>query len=60
MPHPKRRTSKSSARQRRTHKKLTAPTVISCPNCAEAVRPHHVCPSCGQYRGQEVLSTTTM
>lgn len=54
MAHPKRKTSKSVSRKRRTHKKLTAPGLISCPNCSEAMRPHHVCPSCGQYKGRDV------
>ena len=57
MAHPKRKTSKSVARKRRTHKKLQAPTLVNCPNCNEAVRPHHVCAYCGQYRGQDIIDT---
>lgn len=57
MAHPKRKTSKSVARKRRTHQKLTAPSLGSCPNCSEPVRPHHVCGYCGQYKGQEVIDT---
>ncbi|MDF1565747.1 MAG: 50S ribosomal protein L32 [Deltaproteobacteria bacterium] len=54
---PKKRTSKQKKRQRRSHDALKAPNVISCPNCNEPVLPHHVCPSCGQYKGREVLAS---
>ncbi len=57
MAHPKHKTSKSVARKRRTHQKLTAPALVNCPNCNEAVQPHHVCRSCGHYKGQEVIDT---
>jgi len=57
MAHPKRKTSKSVGRKRRTHYKMTAPQVVNCPNCNEAVKPHHVCGYCGQYKGQEVIDT---
>jgi len=57
MAHPKRKTSKSVSRKRRTHQKLTPIALVDCPNCSEAVRPHHVCPACGHYRGQQVVDT---
>lgn len=53
---PKKKTSKMKQRLRRTHFKATAPNVISCPNCNEPVLPHRVCPSCGQYKGREVMT----
>ena len=37
---PFRRVSKTAKRQRRTHLKKTAPTVITCPNCGEVLAPH--------------------
>lgn len=52
---PKRRTSKAKKRQRRSHIKLQAPGLVSCPNCGEAIRPHRVCPECGHYKGREVV-----
>lgn len=53
---PKKRTSKMKQRLRRTHLKLQAPNVISCANCNEPTLSHRVCPSCGQYKGREVLT----
>jgi large subunit ribosomal protein L32 len=49
---PKRRTSKSKKRMRRTHYKAVAPTLSPCPKCGEARVPHRVCPNCGYYRGE--------
>jgi large subunit ribosomal protein L32 len=52
---PKRKTSPSRRNMRRSHHRL-APTVHEeCSNCGEQKRPHHVCPSCGQYKGREVV-----
>lgn len=52
---PKRRTSKARKRKRRTHWKLTSPNMVECPQCHELKLPHRVCPSCGQYKGKEVV-----
>ena len=57
MPVPKRKTSKSKRDMRRTHQKLTAPNLASCPQCGEAIQPHHACPSCGTYKGRTVIET---
>jgi len=54
---PKRKTSKSKRDKRRTHKKLAAPAVTSCPQCGETVLPHHACQSCGSYKGRTVIET---
>lgn len=53
---PKRKMSKMKSRKRRTHYKAALPTVVRCPQCDELKVPHHVCPSCGTYRGRQVLS----
>ena len=52
---PKRKRSKSKRDKRRTHQKVAGPNVIACPECGEAKLPHHVCPSCGTYKGRTVL-----
>lgn len=52
---PKRRHSNQRTRLRRTHYKLSVPALAECPACHAPVRPHHVCPSCGIYRGRHVI-----
>ncbi|MEW5761787.1 MAG: 50S ribosomal protein L32 [Bacillota bacterium] len=52
---PKRRTSKQRKRLREAQQKLTAPQLVSCPQCHAPVRPHRVCPACGYYRGRKVV-----
>lgn len=54
---PKRKTSKARRDKRRTHKKAEAPNLIECPQCGEATLPHHACPSCGNYKGRNVVAT---
>ncbi len=54
---PKRKTSKSKRDKRRTHQKLSAPNLSTCPQCGEPVQPHHACSSCGSYKGRTVIET---
>ncbi len=54
-PLPKRKLSKARKGRRRSHDALQAVHLVKCPNCAAMRRPHEVCPSCGQYRGETVL-----
>jgi large subunit ribosomal protein L32 len=54
---PKRRTSPSNRNKRRAnHDKVTAPNLVPCPNCGEMSIPHRICPSCGHYKGREVVA----
>lgn len=53
---PKRRRSKTKRLTRRSHDALTVTTTATCPNCGAKVLPHHVCPECGQYKGQQVVA----
>ena len=57
MANPKHRTSKSKRDMRRSHDKLTAPNVSTCPQCGETKLPHHACPNCGTYKGRTVIET---
>jgi large subunit ribosomal protein L32 len=52
---PKRRHSKTRRDKRRTHWKLAAPAVTSCPQCGSKKLPHRVCPNCGTYGGTKVI-----
>jgi len=53
---PKRKHSKARSRKRRGgHMKLSAVKSLPCPKCGELMIPHHVCPSCGHYRGKDVM-----
>ena len=60
MPVPKKRTSKSRQGQRRSHDKLSQPTMSECPQCHEMLMPHHVCSHCGFYKGKEVMEVETV
>jgi len=55
---PKRKSSKSTVRtRRRCHgRKAEAIATKPCPQCGAAQRPHRICPSCGYYRGRQVIT----
>jgi len=55
-PLPKRKLSYGRTHRRRAHHALTPMQLIACDNCGEMKPPHIVCPSCGYYRGREVVS----
>ncbi|NLF02741.1 MAG: 50S ribosomal protein L32 [Anaerolineales bacterium] len=54
---PKRKISKRRGASRRSMSWGLKPKqqFVICPNCGAATRPHHVCPSCGLYRGEKVV-----
>ena len=56
MAHPKHKLSKQPRDKRRTHDKLTVPTMATCSNCGAAVLYHRVCPECGYYRGRLMVA----
>ncbi len=49
---PQRRISKTRKRMRRTHFKLAAAGLVTCPQCGAMIKSHHVCPKCGYYDGK--------
>ena len=56
---PKRRVSKMRLRTRKATHRPKSPQLSVCPQCSARVRPHRVCPSCGYYKGRQVVSVTT-
>lgn len=58
MPTPKKKTSRSVRGMRRSHDAMSATTVINCKNCGSLVKPHFVCPSCGYYKGREIVAAS--
>ena len=54
-PLPKRKFSWGRTHRRRAHDALTPIQLIACDNCGEKKPPHVVCPSCGYYKGREVV-----
>ena len=55
-PLPKRRVSSARRDRRRANDFLTPKNLTQCPNCGEMCLPHTVCPSCGYYKGREVIN----
>ncbi len=57
MAHPKRKHSKARTRKRRSqyYNSLKARPMMECPNCGTVKLLHHACPSCGHYRGRQVV-----
>lgn len=53
---PQRRISKTRKRLRRTHFKLNAVGLVTCPQCGAMIKSHHVCPKCGYYDGKTVVN----
>jgi large subunit ribosomal protein L32 len=52
---PKKKVSKQRKRKRRGAMKAEMPTVNRCPKCGDPRIPHRVCPTCGTYRGEQVI-----
>lgn len=56
MPMPKKRHSNVRQGKRRfSNYKLSPNAIMSCPACGAAIQSHHACPSCGSYKGRQVI-----
>jgi len=53
---PKRKTSRSNTRHRRSQWKATLPSVAACPRCRQPKLTHVVCPTCGYYHDRQVIA----
>lgn len=56
MANPKKKMSRCRTHRRRSLWKLEPPTLIRCPQCHSWTLPHRVCPSCGYYDGEEIIT----
>lgn len=52
---PKRKYAKARQGERRSHLHIEPQSLTACPNCHNPTLPHQVCPSCGTYRGREIV-----
>ncbi len=53
---PKRKTSKARRDKRRSHHRARVNASSICPHCGQPKRPHYICPSCGYYKGKQVVT----
>ena len=51
---PKRKTSKQR-KHTRANWKISAPSLVECPQCHEKKLNHRVCKNCGYYDGREIV-----
>ena len=54
-PLPKKKHPKSRQGKRRSHLSLNLPATLVCTNCRNPRLAHHACPTCGHYKGREVV-----
>ena len=53
---PKKRTSRARRDIRRSHHALEYTHTTPCANCGTIKLPHHICQSCGVYRGKQLIT----
>lgn len=53
---PKRKISKSRRNRRRAHDALSLKHLVICESCGEYHIAHRVCPKCGSYKGDTVIT----
>ncbi len=58
MANPKHKKTKSKVGMRRSHHHTSPLLANKCDNCGELKQAHTVCPSCGMYKGRQVLQKT--
>ncbi len=52
---PKRKTTPSKRKMRRSHLGLSSSNSVECPNCGELKLSHHICSSCGYYNKKSIV-----
>jgi len=54
-PLPKRKISKGRRNRRRAHDSIGTPKLAECSNCHSPSMPHRMCPTCGYYKGRQIV-----
>lgn len=52
---PKKKLTRTRTGNRRSHLALKKMTLTKCSKCGEVKKPHHVCPTCGTFKGDQVI-----
>lgn len=55
---PKRKVSKMKRRQRQAANRYEGVQATFCKNCGSPAAPHAVCPTCGMYKGRQIIKAT--
>ncbi len=56
---PRNRHSNARKNKRRSHMAKKQTQTLECSNCKADRIPHHVCASCGQYAGRQVITVSS-
>lgn len=56
MAEPTQRLTSTRSGNRRSHLALKEQKLGTCPQCKEPVQSHRVCPTCGTYKGVQVIN----
>ena len=56
MAEPKKRLTSTRSGARRSHLRSKKINLSVCSKCQSPILPHHVCKTCGYYRGNDVLN----
>ena len=57
---PKRKMSKMRLRTRKAANRFHAAKLNKCGQCGSAIPSHRACPSCGYYKGRQVLTIAAL
>ncbi|MEI8013176.1 MAG: 50S ribosomal protein L32 [Candidatus Omnitrophota bacterium] len=55
---PKRKMSKMKRRRRVSANHYKGVQATTCTVCGKAVKTHRVCPSCGMYKGKQIITVS--
>ena len=56
---PKKKTSKSKTRSRRSHHGLKSLNLVACPKCGASKPPHNACDNCGYVSSKVAIKAKT-